>query len=239
MSSFQVYLPGKRGATPDHLRAVGLERLLDDQMMPTAIEAFEFTPDGSSGVVFYWQDLANPHNMPQHLGCHPDQEWTPAKPKGDLPAARFWLGKDRGGVITPAALARSRQLDGDLVDLDDGHKWLIPKATRAPKRYSLDEQGVPRLVVYPEYQQFYDLAAQNFAILAIARQGEDITLVDAWNFAERALAYNYRINSDVIDWLGLLGQVSMLYLIGATFEYAALLEIEAQKKTAELSTPAT
>lgn len=234
MSSFQVYIPGKTGASPNHLRDVGLELLLDPHFGPTAIEAHHDTPDGCSGIVFYWQDMATPTNMPQHMGCHSDQEWSPAKPSKGLPAGRFWLGKDAGGTVTPGALMRHNHMGGLSVKLDDGQEWMVPVARRLPKKYQMDEvTGEPRMQVALPYQEFYKQAEDLYTFLLQARIDEDFTIPGGWTFAERALAMNYRINSDVIDWLGLLGDESMLRLIGATHERNIMLEIDAQKKTAQ------
>ncbi len=130
-------------------------------------------------------------------------------------------------------MLRRDNLGGLPVKLDDEQEWTIPVAKWLPRKYVIDElTGEPRLAVKPQYEEFYEQAERNYRVLMQRVPGEDITVAGGWAFAERALSYNYRINADVMDWLGLVGEVSMLWLIGATFELTAMNEIDAQKKTA-------
>lgn len=233
MASFLVYIPGVTGASLDHLSRVGLGGLLDPHVSPDCTDMLRHTPDGTQGVVFYWIDHLNPINTPFHLGNHADIDWSPAKPKGDLQAGRFYLGLCKGQRVTPDALLRTGNLGGAEVTLEDGQQWKIPTAKLLPKKYTIDEvSGAPVCRVATKYQQYFDLSYRNY--LAIMRQdpSHDVSVTGAWDFAEMALNWNYRITADVIDWLELIGDASMLYLLAAAYDSALIEAIEAQKKTA-------
>jgi hypothetical protein len=232
VASYLVYIPGVTGASTDHLSRVGLGGLLDPNSSPDCVDATRFTPDGGQGVIFYWIDHGNPLNNPRHMGPHQDIDWTPAKPKGELPAKRFWLGVCHGQQVTPNALLRAGNIGGDLLTLDDGQQWLIPVAKMLPRKFDLDETGAPILVVKTKYQEFYEQAERNYRVLMRQSVDEDISMPEMWAFAERILNYNYRVTAEVIAWLGLLGEVSIINLLGGSFERGVIEQIEAQKKTA-------
>lgn len=233
MASFLVYIPGVTGASLDHLSRVGLGGLLDPHVSPDSCDMLRHAPDKGQGVVFYWIDHQNPANTPFHLGNHPDIDWSPAKPKGELLAGRFWLGLCNGQRVTPDALERSGNLGGASVLLEDGNRWLVPVAKALPKKYEIDkETGAPVLAVYTRYQTYYDLSYRNYLAMARQETTATVSVTGAWDFAEMALGFNYRINADVIDWLGLLGDLSMIRLMIGSYDADVMEAIEAQKKTA-------
>lgn len=231
MAGYQIYIPGVRGADPEHLRRVGLAGILDPKLGIDSVDVLSNGPDGGWGVCFYWPGCPR-------FGVHKKhQEWSPAKPDGELPAGRFWMGRDNDAPVTPEALLRPDHLGGKSVQLDDGREWLIPVARSLPHRYGKDEQGRIARIVKHDYRSFYDRALHFYErFLALSVGGEDITLTDAWGFAVEALSMNYRLDENIIDWLGLLTDDNIVLLIGATFEFTTICALDVQKKTGEPTT---
>ncbi len=233
MASYLVYIPGVTGASPNHLSNVGLGGLLDPHASADCQDMLRHTPDQGQGVVFYWLDHQDHANDPWHLGNHPDIDWAAAKPKGELKAGRFWLGCCHGQIVTPEALLRRDNLGGAAVTLEDGNRWLVPISTVLPRTYALDENtGAPILKVANKYQQYCDLAHLNYMAMVSQDPTHDVSVTGAWDFAEMALGWNYRINADVMDWLKLVGSGTMIRILAASYDGVLIEEIEAQKKTA-------
>lgn len=244
MASYQVFIPNVTGARESHLSDVGLHDLMGEGATVADVQK---GPDGHRGICVYWVNHNEQWRNPQHLGFHAaSQAWSPAKKRGELEAGRFWLGRDVGRAVEPADILKRNYLGGGLVKLSDGQEWLVPVARSLPRGYRLDEDGVQRLQTAKPYQAFYDQAEHYFNVLMNAKQGQDVPLGDAFSFAAEALAFNYRINLDVIDWLGdqlpdgfLIGELQMIHLIGQTFEFREIAELAGQKKTEDFGTHAT
>jgi hypothetical protein len=140
--------------------------------------------------------------------------------------------------VTPADLARNRQLPGLPVKLQDGQEWLIPIAKQLPHKIELDADGEPVRRILGRYAAFYAEAGKYYDLLRGYRSGEPLTIAGAFAFAVEALALNYRINRDVADFLELFTEENILWTIGATFELSELDAIAAQKKKAPRPPPA-
>lgn len=222
MGALQVYLPGGRGCDPQQLVAVGLADLLDSEVGVSAVDVLQDGPDGGGGVCFFWGTTG--------YGVHLDsQSWIPAKPSGSLTAGRFWLGWPTGQQPGPSDLERPKGLGGLPVKLDDGNEWTIPVARQVPHKFALDAAGSPVRVVKTRYAQFWQDALGYYEMFQrIGQGGGEITVAGGWSYAGQALAYNYRINADLIDALELISDECIVWLIGATLEIS---QIEAQKKT--------
>ncbi len=225
---YQIYIPEVFGASPQHLRDVGLAELLDDGAGPQSCEVLIDGPDGGRGTCFYWEPCANP-------GYHPDcQQWNPAKPRGALVAKRFWLGKDLSEPLEPGDLLRAKHLSSGKVELADGQYWAVPHVRMLPHRYELNPcTGAPVRVLCSQYEHWAQKANEYFQQILQWRRGGggDLAISQAWGFAVESLVFNYRVNHDVVDWLGLLDDISFLRMLTAIFELDALSQIEAQKKT--------
>jgi hypothetical protein len=232
---YQIYIPGVSGCSPEHLQNVGLGDLFDPHCGVEAIEVLENGPDKGRGMCFFWQPCPV-------AGYHPErQQWVPAKAAGKLKANRFWMGRDNFAPVQAVDLLRTDHLGGLGVRMADGEEWLVPVARKLPHKFTIDEDGRPRRVVKERYEAFFDTAYRYFCQMIEWYQGSmgDITIDEAWNFACSALMWNYRLNADVIAWLGLLDDRSILELIAATHEVTVCRELAAQKKTTELSTLVT
>jgi hypothetical protein len=236
MASYQIYIPGARGASPDRLTEVGLD-VHDAQASVEAIEVFHNGPDAAQGgsgcgVCFFWLDPEQPEFNPRP-GVHPgQQEWTPAKASGKLPAGRFWMGRELAYAVEPASLLRKSHETSTPVELADGQIWYIPAVRRLPCKFALDDRGNPARRIEPRYEWFYQQAEAYLNLFLTREPGSAIEIEQAWPFALRALSMNYRVDANIVDWLGLLNDLTIVNLIGATFEWTTLERVEAQKKKA-------
>ena len=108
---------------PTDIHAEGLAYAFDGQPIRRDCRR---GPGDSGGCV-----LADP-SVPAHLvGYYPDKQvWTP------IPQSRNWVGYWIDHPPSPESLARKKQLQGHLVDLN-GSQWLIPVA----RRYQENEEG--------------------------------------------------------------------------------------------------
>jgi hypothetical protein len=221
---YQIYLPGCRGASPDHLRNVGLEPLLDDGTSLSSIDVVG-GPDRGRGTIFYFGD----HPRPGYFAK--EQSWSPCKPNGTLPAKRFWLGYAHGAKPRPTDLMRRSSLGGEEVLLADGNAWRIPAPAKLPHTYALDSQGRPVRKTKSAYQEWVDRAfSLGDRIMEWRRGGKpDLSIAGTFSFMVATLAMNYRVNADVVDWLGLLDDVSFARIIDAVFELGALEQLEKKK----------
>jgi hypothetical protein len=232
--SLQIYIPGIRGASLEPLRQLGLSDLLDAQTTCMTIDVHRDGPDGGAGVCFHWESpVADAPGSPAPPGVHlEDQIWQPCKPNvaAGRQAAAFWLGRPKGDFVSPATLSRPRQLPSTAVRLADGNDWLVPIAVKLPHKITLDADGEPIRKVASRYEQFYQRAEKYFALLRGHRRGEERELAGAYHFAVEALAFNYRFNRDVADFLDLFTEENLLWTMGATFEVRELDAWQAQKK---------
>lgn len=225
MAHYLIWVP-ETNLPQGHLATLGLESLLRGDK-PMHSELAKGPTDGR-GTLYYWGMTAS--------GCYraDTQRWAAAKPNPvlDLPAGRFWIGTD-GAPPTPADLALPRQLQGIPVELRDRHRWLVPEARLLPHVWGLGDDGQFAQRTLPEYDAFCRLAERSKACIAAYNPDEDLRLVDGWTFAVMALGLNYRVNEDVVDFLGLLDQPTALAVILATLGQPIIDTVESdQKKTA-------
>ncbi len=226
MSSYLVYIPGQPIRTEQALRDVGLGEIIDPQF-PAACCDLSSGPDGSHGLLFYWQDSSNGGaglSLLPSLRAE-DNDWQPAKAYDGKPAGRFWLGKSKVKPVTPDGLLRRNYYGGLPVVLDDGNEWAIPVARQLPHSYGIDEFGRPARKIQSAYINFFDQSqAWLDKFRQYARDRTDPNVADGWYFAVEAIAMNYRVNQDIADWLQLMGDFTLPMAIAATFEMAHTLE---------------
>jgi hypothetical protein len=232
---YQIFIPDATGCSPDLMREVGLEDLLDGG---TSLTACEVTagPAGRRGVCFWFGDHPHP-------GFHKDDQlWTPCTPRGDKPAGRFWMGQARNLPPLPREMQRTEILaGGQFATLGDGNEWLIPVPRRLPSIYGLDELGRPTRKVKSIYRDWQERAWEYWEIVVAWKRGGggDLTIQDAWRFMVDSLTMNYRVNQDIASWLGVIDDTSILKILDAVFELGVLNRLEAQKKKTGDGIPAT
>ena len=222
MSSYLVYVPGEHADNESTLVAVGLGGIVDP-FNPAKVAKVDAGPDGSAGLIFHWIDQDKPNANP--IPDTASNDWAKAKPCEALKAGRFWLGKPKWDTITPASLERRSAIGGMRVLLDDQQEWSIPVARQSPHDYRLDDSAQPVRKPQARFEKFYNDTARFYELFRrYWETGVDLSLDEAWSFANEALSINYRVNADIVDWLELLGDESMPMLICATFEMAPALD---------------
>jgi hypothetical protein len=249
MPSYVLYLPNRQGADPLHLAAVGLDDLASDKG-PEFSDCFEGGPDGGRGLLVAWRTGDIKRDPPLDA-----RKFTWQAAKADtargLAAERFYFGVVAGENVTPADIARRDSVAGYPVTLKDGQIWRIPAAQHLPHRHGLGNDGRYSRQVEDRYADFWqqsegyaveffraldqlDLLKAARKIPAGAEDAVSFTLEDAWNYCCRALAINYRVTPEIVDFLGLLDDAAMRNVIKATIDLIAILETRDQKKTDEL-----
>ena len=232
MSSYLIYIPGERNQTSEPLKRVGLGPALYRQFAPDALLVHKDGPDGGGGMLYAWRDVTKVDAGPPL--CLGDCQWTPAKAYDDLEAGRFWMGRDPRRPVSPAGLLKRKHFGGVPVRMDDGQSWQVPIARQLPHKF-----GVAGREVKAEFAAFYARAEHYYNEVLNVRQGLGLELEGVYPFACQALALNYRVNEDIVDWLGLLSDDNMLFAVGATFELVDIRTVEAQKKKAFAGTLVT
>ena len=233
MASYLIYLPGKRGASVDLLREVGLGDLCADGA-PLFADVPSRGPDDGRGVVCGWDDPLDPSKN-QPLAVRTDlQDWSPAKPHDGLEAGRFWLGNSKASPVRPHDVRRRKTYAGLPVKLADGNEWEMPIARVMPKRYGFGADGSFGSQTRDEYKAFCEAAEEIHAQL-IEQDGKALEIKGGWEFGVRALALNYRVNAAVVDWLDLVWEEHFLNFVGGPLELQVVRDVNDQKKTEPVS----
>jgi hypothetical protein len=201
VASYLIYIPRAEIADAATLREAGLGEIVrDGQPVSRPIEK---GPDGGPGAICYWP---SPEWAQEY---DPDrQRWEAAKPDAErkLPAGRCWFGVDRQYPPRPSEIARTRrvQIKAVPVRLSDGNEWLVPRARNLPSRVKIDEaDGFLREneAAMPEHVA----AAQRIVGWLTADSGDpEIPILDGWQIAVRFLGINYRLERNLVAFLGLL-----------------------------------
>lgn len=199
MPGFLYYLPGEtRKFTRDELDEVGLTYAFDRN--PTS-NYCRHGPDGKQGMVLASGDTK--------VGYYADKQTWRRIPGNKADA---WVGIYSDDPPTPDDLARSVQLDGHLVALGDGNKWLIPKARAwieedgelrwqhtLPQRLARNDDG------HWEPQGPTERYARLWEIVTLWGPAQELSWNDAVSCAIDVLRANYTgLGHDEIELLGLL-----------------------------------
>ncbi len=232
---FAIYLPGRTGANPEHLRAVGLGDLLSpDDASPDFTDLIP-GPDNAAGIAAHWGGAVT-------AGAF---EWTKS-PRGE-----FWFGRPKQGdrlqvtgdsrqkpsasspavtcPLSPVTFLRRRQLRGIPVTLADGQAWTIASAQQLPCVLGLDAEGQWTGKTDPTYQAYYDACWGFWESLEVGNA--TVSWAKGADFAALALSINYRVNRDVAAWQGLLRDDVLWDVAKAAVEFDRFQAI-LQKKTA-------
>lgn len=237
---YSIYIPGKSGANPEHLRSVGLGALLepgDASPCYTDITG----PDGRGGVLIDWF----------RAGQRPAWESLLWDQSGYDPAINakgvFWFGHD-GQKIKPDELNRSKRFPSINVTLDDGQVWSLPRVSELPHRLVMDDETgvVGDGDIKQQWRDFYDLTIEAIdTVMRNAEQLPSLTFADFDAFLMRALSVNYRFARPLTKWVSLFANsfdnseanfLSVVMKLTSLEDYGAAIEF-VQKKTEE-PTPA-
>lgn len=234
MAGFLVFLPGlsSPGAVPERLRTVGLVGLSADTPLFANIQ---HGPTGQPGGLCWWDDPRRPDTTPTtNVALH---DWQAAKPDGEFPAGRFWLGREKGRPVRPSDLQRPVVHAGHAVRLADGQEWTIPVARQLPQLLGLNDAGDFARRPRPEYAEFWRDAERALSEWCF---GEGIPYAAGWEFCCKALGLNYRVDRAICDWLGLFDSPSMVETVYATVEWHSLVATLKKKESEGTSdTPPT
>jgi hypothetical protein len=252
---YLLYFPGAHGITGDGaLERCGLSDLTRDSA-PTWFEPQGPCPDGGRGMCCTW--LKGDSSDPPLL-LAPSLQWTPCRPAivpaagssipgGTIDAGAYWVGIDRAHAVGPADIARQELLPGYWVTLGDGNKWHCPAAGFLPHCHGLGPDGIYARQIDPAYRSFWE-RSQGFAqtiLGTLARLGvlqdiqgkkapqtlsADFDLAETFAFCVEALAFNYRLNAELVTQLGLLKDEGLRSVVKAAVDLPVLLDVESQKK---------
>lgn len=229
---YQIFLPGPQGA--------GNQKLLDQVGLGDLAERAEFHPTSQPGpgTLVYWV----PAGQQARFGYQPDrQTWTPAIPRGELPADRYQVGIWTDDPPLPADLLRDETFPGSHVTLGDGRSWLIPEAGQLPRGWRRDRTGAWYCIVQDRFREFWDLSELFYSQLTAWDPEDNQLTVDERfpNYAELALSLNYRYVPELADQLALFTSDNLIQVALATISAELIRQVAEEKKNrAAAGTPA-
>lgn len=203
MTVFNYFLPDRRSISLADLVDAGLGYAFQPETADTPRATFTPRPvvngpGGSNGIVVSPSDRL--------VGYYAaDQTW-----KQD--PAGHWVGLWNDDRPTPESLARSNQINGAWLRLEDGRDWLIPKARhfdefegeivavqQLPARLVRDELGnwIPG-GIKERYRRLWDLTTE--FVQAVVDDRQEFEQIDA--LAVEAFQVNYRVAAIELDLLG-------------------------------------
>lgn len=174
-------------------------------------------------------------------------------PAPALPAGAYWVGIDRERPPTPADLAHKTTYAGYWIRLADGQEWHVPTAALMSPLADLDEHG--RYCERPRgefagfwhksekyAQAMFTAALQHNALSLVAKKEPPPIAVEfdreeLFQFCVEALAFNYRLNAEIVARLGLFDQLTMSTIVKAVIDLPKILDTQREKKTEPLSIP--
>jgi len=231
-----IYVPGSQACDQDALRAIGCSSLFDALAAPMFVDAAIEGPDGGTGRLAYIDSHAT-GSRPIVTVDMQTQQWSEAARCGELKRGRYWLGVWSDAKPTPIDLCRPTTCDGTPMELGDGNEWVIPIADFLPKRLTVDKDtGSQCEVVKDEYLKFTKRANSLFehflseGFLKAVDEGLVAHVPEGLSFASDALEINYRVNCDLVDLLGLVGQYDA-FAIAEASTGIQMIRAAAQKKT--------
>lgn len=227
------FIPDEFG-TPDvpALKAMGLGHAFD---LTLASRRVDRGPGGAGGMLVCGAD--------RQVAYAPEQQtWR------QLPTTQVWFGWD--ATAGPDFYARDKQLPGELVELSDGHQWLIPTARDfssggmvcvLPMAYELQADGKTwaSTTVLRRYQRYWDLSldmATNWAAPSSGKSSKHIGFSDMFELLAEGISINYRLSRLEVGVLGLLSSDQGIFkaVLSAAFGmgiFEALTTDEVEKKT--------
>lgn len=213
MSGLMIYLPKGTDASPTSLARLGLAELLEPGIAPLGVSPGPKTPDSGRGTLVFFDNPQRPDLHAPRVIDLEKQDWTAAPPDGDLPAGRYWIGYERASPPGPEDLVRRVIFDGEAVILCDSRPWVVPIAPYLPRLLTRNSlTGVEETKPAPHHREFCCRAddllrhfLSNEFRERVMSTGH-LTIPRGLEFAAQSLSKNYRVNADVVDALGLVGE---------------------------------
>lgn len=225
------FLPHKNGSNSTHLIEAGLEQLLrsgDD--VPKFADLPGTGPGDLPGQIVTWGSSESLAYLPEK------QDWyeIPADPVRGLPKGRYWIGKLKGEKPLPDDFARNTMIAGEVrMVLGDGQYWEIPNSNLFPMKFGLGENGEMVKVPRDDYRHVFKRTTWALDLLINSIQNnEPIDEEEAVTYCVEILSMNYRINREIVLWLGLLEPTLLTQFMSFTTEVDRITEIyeEVKKK---------
>ena len=228
MAPLLMFIP-ERGIGPGRFAELELAPLLDGRQQTIEIDR---GPGDLAGTLVGWASM-DAGTIVKYQP--PVQTWREVRDEKGAPRG-YWLGHFTGRAPGPDFFAREEPIPSGLVELGDGHHWLVPIARHVPQSWGRGG----RRVVLPAFEAFCE-ATERFYHWArtVDPVAGAAAPAETWDFLCQALALNYRLTEDVVEHLGLLTNLTWLPAVFCTMEFDLVKAIEHQKKTASAATPAT
>lgn len=244
MASPLYYLPGRKQASPEAIRAAGLGYLLDGAGGLPSAEVPHSGPDGKGGCMA----ALVPHGAGEVAISALVRGLTWAQ----LPGSQAWLGWRAEDPPGPTELARREQVDGHEVELGDDRRWLVPVArcldggTRLPRRLAWDGAEWSAGEVLERYRALWEASGRIWDAIRDAAGGaaDDVsdaavaarpTFTEECNVACAALAVNYRLGAGEVSLLGLFEERAEIRAIKALIDWPTLAEVKKKLAAAPAS----
>ena len=240
---FAIYLPGRHRNDDSILSEVGAGWALDPSVTAMFLDV-DTGPDGGAGKLV-WFDSRRRASTPKVTAFHPGtQTWVPAAKSGELAEGRYWIGITAGAAVLPECFEREQVIDGKPVRLLDGNHWTVPIVSYLPKRLTLNrstgEQLTRNFDVHLPFVERTNEMFQHLISDEFQQRVQDelrVVIPDGLVYASMALGMNYRVNHDLVDALGLIGELEAVRTaaVATGLETLAMISIDAEAEL--LSTP--
>ena len=241
---FAIYLPGRHPNTDAAIRDVGAGWALDPSVTAMFLDVPESGPDGGGGKLVYFDGRRGRFpNQITRIDLQ-TQTWLPAAKDGEAAEGRYWIGVVTGAALSPEWFQREAVIDGPPVKLLDGNHWVVPIAEYLPKRLTInrstgEQETRPFDIHLPFVEQtnamFRHLIGEEFQ-----RQVQEelsVVIPNGLVYASTALGKNYRVNHDLVDALGLIGELEAVRIAAVATGLESLASISLDAEADLLSTP--
>lgn len=225
------FLPHKNGSNQSHLVEAGLEMLLrpgDDS--PKFADLPGPGPGELPGQIVSWGNSESLAYLPEK------QDWfeIPADSERNLPKGRYWIGTLKGAKPLPDNFARNTMIGGEVrMILGDGQYWEIPNSNLFPMKFGLGDNGEMKKVPRDDYKHIFQRTTWALDLLIKSIENDQpVDEAEAVEYCVEILSMNYRLNREIVLWLGLLEPTLLTQFMAYTTEVDRITEIyeEVKKK---------
>ncbi len=205
---YQLFIPHKFAANPQHLHDAGLGALLRDEDRKPNFSDVANGPENLPGLMVSW---GNPVPASDPAWIWEASGFDPATRQTDA----FWFGRNAIEPCTPADISRSKGYLGFEITLDDGHNWLLPVVSQLPHRLVIDRQtGNWERQLKQGWQWLYDLSTSTMQkVLAAIDDDRQFTFADVEPFLVASLSINYRLCRPLLPWFPLFSDENWVNVV--------------------------
>lgn len=236
MAGFLYLLPtGQAGLVREDAVAAGLGYAFEKEGIATCTVTAGKGPGGVGGVL-----LADEKRLSgQRVGLDLQrQQWN------RIPGSEAWCGFFTDAPPVPAELAREKMINGQFVELGDGHDWLIPVArglqetagtvsgfNALPQGRELNGDGKWKAGgVIERYRPLWAVAERVWDELTSGASDKEDSDRDAMDYQQTTeavvtvLATNYCVGPAEVSMLGLLSDENVNECLRALIDWATWIE---------------